>query len=207
MLFRSDNDGVHPSYKKGHPSGAKKTIAHCCANLIAPCKCNIKPISNWLAGDVQKGTRGIYDQRSRLVHGSTFEQEEFLAQPQNPQDHKEAGELCEILRINSSDVWEGPDVDFAVLHNLARKSLLYFIGRAASFLTHGKPSKIVSELRANDGNGTSDMDHRKELFKNLTVLQLKDKKQFLQELQDSFQNEPCRLELQNLCGSLEKMTV
>jgi len=179
--------------------GVANAVTKCSANLIALDRNYIAIIQDWLFR--------TYKQRSRFAHGSTFEQEEFFAQPQNPDEHEDAKRLCDILNIDASSVWEGPDIGLAVLHNIVRLSLLSFIGRIACLLDSGEPWQIVSELSASKGKTKADRTHRKELHEKLADLQLKDKKEFLQKLHDSFQNEQDRQELRRLCGDLASQTV
>ena len=76
--------------------------------------------------------------------------------------------------------WISADVGFALLHNVVRSSLLYFIGRSAACLSSAEPARLASEIQ------TVKEQHRASLRQRLTDLQRADKADFLQYLSDRF---------------------
>lgn len=158
--------------------GVMFTVANCCASLLAPQQGEIRGLNSWLCG--------IYTQRSRTAHGSRFEQEEFLAQPQCPGAHTEAESLCRLLRVDTSSVVEGPDIEFAVLHNVTRLALLFSIGRAAEVLKQEECTGIRQKLFEHDGSTKPPQAERQRLEDRMEQIHLDAKRALVKELYDCF---------------------
>jgi hypothetical protein len=168
--------GVNPKTKKPILLGVKDTVAECCANL-PPSKQNCSwELCSWL--------RRIYSQRSRVAHGSRFEQEEFLAQPQCPGAHTEAESLCRLLKVDTSSVVEGPDIEFALLHNVTRMALLFSIGRAAEVLKGKECAEICQKLIEYDGPTKPSQLERQRLEDRLEQIHLDAKRALVKDLTD-----------------------
>ena len=165
----------------------KSTVANCCANLLAPRQADIQAIHSWLLD--------IYSQRSRFAHGSSFKQEEFLAQPQCPGAHTEAESLCRLLKVDTSSVVEGPDIEFAVLHNVTRMALLFSIARAAKVLEGEECAEIRQKLFEHDGSTKPPQAERQRLEDRMEQIHLDAKRALVKELNDSFKDEKKRTQL------------
>lgn len=124
-------------------SGIKESLARCCGALIGSDANSVSVLSQWL--------RDLYRQRSDIAHANTFEQEIFAEQPQDPDEHLEAQQLAKVLGIDSRCIWDGPDVEFAVLHNIVRESILMFIEHADGVLRDPVAIAMIEELERNEG--------------------------------------------------------
>lgn len=210
-LFSGEPDGepsndVRPVDRFGNKIGPVLCVARCCGNLVAPKKHDIVPLVEWLGGDKRKGTKGIYQQRSRILHGSTFEQKEFYAQPQDPDDHHESQRLCKILQIPTDPIWDGPDVGFSVLHNVVRLSLLAFVGHVAACLATGDFKAVAEQIEAATGGDELIQARRKDLRMKLHAMFMEEKRKLLQGLYDSFGNEAERQKIVTSVGNLRSHT-
>jgi hypothetical protein len=188
LFSGEDEEKVRPQIGRRNDKpkylSVKDTVAECCANLPAPRQnCNWE-LCSWL--------RNIYSQRSRVAHCSTFEQEEFLAQPQDPAAHKEAKSLCQLLRVDTSSVVEGSDIEFAVLHNVARMALLFSLGRAAEVLKREECAEIRRKLFEQDGSTKSFQAERQSLEDRMEQIHLDAKRALVKDLTDCFRDEKRR---------------
>jgi len=192
LFSGEDEEEVRPQIvarRNNRPTqlGAKLTVANCCANLLAPRHADIRAIHVWLLD--------TYSQRSRFAHGSTFEQKEFLAQPQFPGAHTEAESLCRLLKVDASSVVEGPDIEFAVLHNVTRMALLFSIGRAAKVLEGEECAEIRQKLFEHDGSTKPPQGERQPPEDRMEQIHLDAKRALVQELNDCFKDERRRNQL------------
>lgn len=141
-------DGGRPRYwnrrtNREEQSTIKETLARCCGGLIAPDANALDLLARWL--------RELYRQRSDVAHSNTFEQELFVEQSQDPDEHQDAQKLAKMLDVDSRCIWDGPDVEFAVLHNIVRESILMFIEHAAAELRDPAAIATMEELDRKEG--------------------------------------------------------
>jgi hypothetical protein len=169
----------------------RKTIARCCANLVAGDRQTIMSLNQWLWD--------LYEQRSAIAHGKTFEQELFHSQPQDPDEHVEAGKLAGALGFDGRCVWDGPDIEFAVLHNVVRESIVMFIEHAAAVLSEPKVAaarRAREELPTGSSPTTAERERRRELDVTIQDAHENSHRQFLQQAHDAFRRgESARLSL------------
>lgn len=193
-LFGGEDNALPTS--RGKPLSSKLAIIRCCPNLVAPDGRTSSTINDWLAE--------VYKQRSEVAHGSAFEQEQFFAQSLCPEDHEVAASLCQGLQVDTAAIVEGPDMEFAVLHNLVRLSLLRFMARASSFNWQSEARQIVRAILEPSEEGKAAIERRRSLLSQLERMHLEDKKEFLQRVHDSFRDESVRRQLRESVGALAK---
>jgi hypothetical protein len=186
-----DRPSVLNSFGEPAPLKIRQTIARCCANLVAADRQIVTSLNNWLWD--------LYEQRSAIAHGKTFEQELFHDQPQDPDEHVEAGDLAGALGVDGRCVWDGPDIEFAVLHNVVRESSLMFIEPAAGVL--GDP-KVAGARREREqiptGRSATKAEHERRAELDLAIQSAHEdaRREFLQVAHDSFRRgENARLAL------------
>jgi hypothetical protein len=118
-----------------------------------------------------------------------------LAEPLDPNSHKEAKSLCQLLRVDTASVVEGPDIEFAVLHNMVRMALLFSIGRAAAVLKGEECAAICRNLLEHDGSSKPSQPERQRLEDRMEQIHLGAKRALVQELNDCFKDERRRNQL------------
>jgi hypothetical protein len=203
-LFSGERDEkVRPKFrdkqKKEKEVDVKSTVSICCASLVSPTQSAVGILRAWVFR--------TYEQRSRTAHGSTFEQQQFLAQPSCPDEHGEALAVCKSLGIETEDLREGPDIELAVLHNIVRLALLMFMARVARLLIAGEPAEIVRKLSRQCDQPDLPCEERTELQNRLGQLELEDKRKLIQSAYGCCWREGDRLQLRRSLDLLLSITV
>jgi len=171
--------------------GRAATLASCCSKLVAERPDTAARLDRWL--------KDAYRARSRFAHAWTLESETFMARVGDQSWREQMAALLAELGIEERCLWEEPDYEIAVLHNLARRSILLGIGQFLRVAVTPKARRILGEIRRIDSQRPQGrrlppkLDQRREdLLREHEDLQRASKRKLLQEIENSYGSESRR---------------